>query len=148
MSSVPLSDHSASNSPGTKPARVYVPAVGPRLRILLFVVFALVAVLAANSTYLAGVTAAEWYSKQSLQDQFYQLMFLSHLGLGLLLILPLVAFGLIHMVTSRKRKNKRAIRIGYALFAIAIVVLLSGIALMQVGGLNLQHAGKIGRAHV
>jgi len=131
MSSVPLSDHSASNSPGTKPARVYVPAVGPRLRILLFVVFALVAVLAANSTYLAGVTAAEWYSKQSLQDQFYQLMFLSHLGLGLLLILPLVAFGLIHMVTSRKRKDKRAIRIGYALFAIAIVVLLSGIALMQ-----------------
>lgn len=141
MSSVPMSGNSASNSPGTKPTRVYVPAVGPRLRILLLVVFALVAVLAANSTYLAGVTLAEWYSKQSLQDQFYQLMFLSHLGLGLLLILPLVAFGLIHMVTSRKRKNKRAIRIGYALFAIAIVVLLSGIGLMQVGGLNLQHAG-------
>lgn len=120
--------------------RVYVPAVGPRLKVLLYVVFAFIALLTANSAYLAGISATEWFSKQVLQDQFYQLMFLAHLVLGLLLILPLIIFGTIHMLTSRNRKNKRAIRIGYALFVISIVVLVSGVALMRFGGFDLKHA--------
>jgi len=130
-----------STSPSTARigrARTYTPAVGPRLRILLYLVFALVAMLVANSAYLGGITAAEWLSRQSLQDQFYQVMFLFHLGLGLLLITPFVLFGTIHLITSRQRKNKRAIRIGYALFVISIVVLLSGLGLVQFGGFQLQ----------
>ena len=47
---------------------VYVPAIGPRLRKLLFVVFALFAVLAVNSAYLGTITWFEWQSGKTLQD--------------------------------------------------------------------------------
>jgi hypothetical protein len=44
---------SATNGDGTgRPKVRYVPAIGPRLRKLLFVVFALFALLAVNSAYL------------------------------------------------------------------------------------------------
>jgi tetratricopeptide (TPR) repeat protein len=118
----------------------YVRAVGPRLRILLYIVFALVALLAANSLYLISITALEAWTRQTYQDYFYQLMFLLHLALGLLLVLPFVAFGLIHMVTAWNRKNKRAIRIGYALLVAGLIVLVTGILLVRLPGLaELKH---------
>ena len=42
-----------------KPKRVYVPAIGPRLKILLNFVFVLLALLGANSLYLACITVME-----------------------------------------------------------------------------------------
>jgi tetratricopeptide (TPR) repeat protein len=118
------------------PARQkYVRAVGPRLRILLYVVFALVALLGANSLYLISITTLEAWTRYTYQDYFYQLMFLLHLALGLLLLMPFVAFGLIHMVTAWNRKNKRAIRIGYALLIAGIIVLVTGVLLIRLPGL-------------
>lgn len=118
----------------------YVRAVGPRLRVLLYVVFGLVALLVANSLFLFSITALEWVTKATYQDQFYLWMFILHIVLGLLLIVPFVAFGLIHMVTSWNRKNKRAIRIGYALLIAGIVVLITGLLLMRIEGLfDLKH---------
>ncbi len=118
------------------PARQkYVRAVGPRLRVLLYIVFALVALLGANSLYLISITALEAWTRYTYQDYFYQLMFLLHLALGLLLVLPFVAFGLVHMVTSWNRKNKRAIRIGYALLTAGVIVLVSGVLLVRLPGL-------------
>ena len=128
---------SAANSPQRTRVK-YVRAVGPRLRILLYVVLALVALLGANSIYLVSVTALEWGTKRSFQDFFYQYMFLLHLALGLLLIVPFILFGVIHLVASRKRKNKRAIRIGYTLFGASILLLVSGLALMRLGGFDLK----------
>ena len=131
----------AAPSAATAPRKQkYVRAVGPRLRVLLYVVFALVALLGANSLYLISITALEAWTKATYQDYFYQLMFLLHLALGSLLLLPFVAFGLIHMVTSWNRKNKRAIRIGYALLAAGTVVLVTGILLIRLPGmLELKH---------
>jgi hypothetical protein len=43
----------------------YVPAIGPRLKKLLFVVFGLFTLLAINSVYLAGVTITEFITKQT-----------------------------------------------------------------------------------
>ncbi len=100
----------------TKPRRKYVPAVGPRLRKLLYVVFGLFALLAVNAFYLSSVTMLEWYTGRVYQDYFYQYMFLGHLVLGLAIILPVVIYGLIHMRNTRNRVNKRAIKAGYALF--------------------------------
>ena len=117
----------------------YVRAVGPKLRILLYVVFALAALLGANSIYLVSITALEAVTDLTYQDFFYQCMFLLHLVLGLLLITPFILFGVLHLVASRNRKNKRAIRIGYALFAISIVLLVTGVLLMRVGGFDLRH---------
>jgi tetratricopeptide (TPR) repeat protein len=118
----------------------YVRAVGPRLRVLLYIVFSLVALLTANSLFLFSITALEWVTRATYQDYFYLYMFALHIALGLVLIVPFVAFGLIHMVTSWNRKNKRAIRIGYALLMAGIVVLVTGLLLMRIEGLfDLKH---------
>ncbi len=76
----------------------YVPAVGPRLKKLLLVVFGLFAVLVVNSVYLVAVTSLEWMTGRTYQNYFYQYMFLAHLVLGLLIVLPVVLFGALHIM--------------------------------------------------
>lgn len=116
----------------TAPKRVrYVPAVGPRLKILLTVVFGLFALLAVNSFYLSSVTMLEWLTANTYQNYFYQYMFLGHLALGLLILVPVVAFGTIHIANARNRPNRRAVRVGYALFSTALLLLISGVVLMR-----------------
>ena len=126
-----------SNKTTTR-ARVYVPAVGPKLRRVLIGVLVLVSLLGANSAYLLSITGLEWFTGQTYQNYFYQVMFLFHLALGLLLLAPFLAFGLIHLFTARNRRNKRAVRVGYALFITSIVVLVSGLALMRIGSFDLK----------
>src|ERR1043166_4502356 len=80
--------------PGDAPQRKkYVRAVGPRLRVLLFVVFALFALLGANSVYLASITFLEWWRGLTYQNYFYMVMFGVHLALGLIIVLPVIIFG-------------------------------------------------------
>jgi peptidoglycan/LPS O-acetylase OafA/YrhL len=50
-----------------------------------------------------------------------------------------VIFGIIHIANSRNRTNKRAIRVGYLLFVISLVLLVSGIALMRIKGFVLKN---------
>ena len=119
-------------APARKP---YVPAVGPRLRKLLFVVFGLFAVLAVDSAYLASVTVLEALSGRVYQDRFYLTMFLVHLVLGFAFVLPVVIFGLAHMKNARQRRNRRAVRVGYALFTTALLLLASGIVLTRLENL-------------
>ena len=115
-------------------------AIGPRLRKLLYVVFALLALLGANSGYLASITALEWLTGATYQNYFYFLMFLGHLVLGLILLAPFLVFGVIHMRNSFGRRNRRAIRVGYALFTAACGVLLTGLLLVRVEGvIDLRH---------
>lgn len=115
----------------------YVRSITPRLRVLLYIVFALFGLLAANGFYLSSITYLQWLRSEVYENHFYQLMFLVHLGLGLLLIVPVIVFGIFHMLKARKRRNKRAIRIGYALFGIAIAILVSGVLLMRLGNLKI-----------
>ncbi|MBI5387508.1 MAG: tetratricopeptide repeat protein [Verrucomicrobia bacterium] len=124
---------------GGAPRRKYVRAVGPRLRILLVGVFGLAAVLGANSVYLASVTFLEWLKGLSYQNWFYMVMFGLHLVLGLLLVLPFVIFGAVHIKNAHARSNRRAVRVGYLLFAISLVVLASGVALLRVGNFDLRN---------
>jgi len=58
-------------------------------------------------------------------------MFLGHLVLGLLLLLPFVIFGLLHIKNAHGRPNRRAVRVGYLLFVISLVLLFTGVALMR-----------------
>ncbi|HMJ89423.1 MAG TPA: tetratricopeptide repeat protein [Candidatus Acidoferrum sp.] len=119
-------------SSGDAPQRKkYVRAVGPRLRVLLYVVFALFALLGANSVYLSSITFLEWWRGLTYQNYFYMVMFGAHLVLGLLIVLPVIVFGCIHIKNSHSRSNRRAVRVGYLLFAIALVLLFSGVALMR-----------------
>src|SRR5262245_57788040 len=103
----------ATASGGPPPKRRYVRAVGPRLRVLLFVVLGLFAVLGANSVYLVAIRVLEWSRNQTYQNYFYQLMFLAHLVLGLLIVLPVLVFGVLHIKNAHDRPNRRAVRVGY-----------------------------------
>lgn len=107
--------------------------VTPRLRIVLYVVLTLFGVLAANGLYLTSITWLQVATGNVYETHFYQLMFLMHLGMGLLLILPVVGFGFLHMWRSRHRRNRRAVKIGYALLVISLIILVSGLLLMRVG---------------
>jgi tetratricopeptide (TPR) repeat protein len=126
-------------TPPTAPTgKLYVRAVTPGLRKLLYVVFGLLALLGANSLYLVAITALEAIRRETYQNYFYQLMFLGHLVLGLLLIGPFVVFGTMHMLFAKDRRNRRAVKVGYALFAVSIIVLVSGVLLMRISGFELR----------
>jgi len=120
-----------ASAPALRVRRQYIPAVGPRLRKLLYVVLGLFAVLAFNSVYLGTITFSEWVTGDTYQDYFYQYMFLLHLGLGLLLVLPVLIYGIIHIKNAHDRPNRRAVRVGYALFMVALVLLASGLVLTR-----------------
>ena len=128
-----------SSRSNLKALRKYVWAVGPRLRILLRVILGLVAVLGANSAYLGGITLLEWWSGETYQNYFYQCMFLGHLLLGLVLLVPVIVFGVFHMRNARHRPNRRAVRAGYVLLVTSLVLLFSGVALMRVEGLEIRN---------
>ena len=130
------SDSAAPGAPVPAKQR-YVRAVGPRLRVVLWTIFTLTAVLGANSAYLASITLLEWARGVTYQNYFYQCMFLAHLALGLLLLLPFVIFGIGHIRNAHDRPNRRAVRVGYALFACSVIVLLSGVALMRIGSFTI-----------
>lgn len=115
-------------------------AIGPRLRIVFNIMLVLLALIAANSAYLVGVKVVEWKTQQTYQDFFYICMFLMHIVVGLLVIVPFLVFGIIHMRNTKDRKVRRTVRIGYALFAVCVLILLTGLALVRIEGiLDLKH---------
>jgi tetratricopeptide (TPR) repeat protein len=132
------SEDPSTAAPVARPRIRYVPAIGPRLRKLLLVVFALFALLAVDSLYLGTITGFEWWSRKTLEDYFYQIVFLLHLVLGFLIILPVLVFGALHFRNAWKRPNRRAVTAGLALFSTALVLLLSGIALTRLGLFDLK----------
>ena len=77
--------------------KVYKPPIGKRLKRLLFVVFALLSLLGANSLYLATITFLEWQRGETYQNQFYMAMFLGHVVLGLIFLVPFVEIGRAHV---------------------------------------------------
>jgi hypothetical protein len=121
-----------------RPAKRAVPAIGPRLRRLLLAVSVLVALLGANSLYLAAITALESASGSTYENYFYQYMFLGHLVLGFVLIVPFLVFAAIHLRNTLKRRNRRAVRIGYFLLVASVLLLASGVLLTRLGSLELK----------
>ena len=122
----------------------YVRAVGPRLRMLLYFIFGLFALLGANSAYLAAITFLESTkagSDTTYQNWFYMVMFGGHLALGLLMVLPVIVFGAIHIRNAHHRPNRRAVKVGYALFAISLLLLFTGIALMRFDFFSIRDPG-------
>jgi len=119
----------------------YRPVIGRHLKRLLAVLFALSGLLAINSAYLVSITLAEYISGELFQKYFYQLMFLAHLLLGLLIVLPGVIFGALHLRNAWPRPNYRAIRAGIALYVTILMLLLSGIVLTRFDFFELRDPG-------
>lgn len=129
-----------------KPFAPYAPAIGPKLRVLLFVVFALFAFLGATGVYLAAVTLLNYaQAPRSYTTPFALWVFLSHLVIGVLGTVPFVAFGAVHWWTARKRENRVAVRLGIVLFGAGFLVCLSGFALVQLEELPQLPTGSVGR---
>src|SRR4051812_36020394 len=84
---------------------VYQPAVSPRLKVLLFVIFGAVAVLGASGAYLASISLLNWWkAPQTYTNQTTLWMFLIHVALGVVIVLPFVIFGLVHYFSARTRR--------------------------------------------
>ncbi len=127
-----------ADAPPTAPRKqLYRKAVGSRLKRLLTVVFALFALLGVNSVYLTAITIAEYRTGETIQNYFYQVMFLGHLALGLLITLPVILFGIFHIYNTHNRPNRRAVVAGYALFAASIALLVTGFLLMRLDAFGL-----------
>lgn len=118
------------------PARTHV--INGSARLLLRVTYGLVAVLTASAVYLGAVTAADWLRGTSHQGYVYQWALITHLAVGLLIVVPFVPFAVVHALAARTHPNRRAARVGYLLAALAAVVLVTGIALLRVAGIDLR----------
>jgi tetratricopeptide (TPR) repeat protein len=117
--------------------------VSLRLRIWLNVLFGLWALLGLNSAYLGSVTLLEWCSRQwgaglTYQNYFSLWMFLLHIGLGLLLLVPFLGFAIPHLRRGRTSPNRRAVQMGYSLFGCGCAVAVTGLLLIRIGPIELK----------
>jgi len=117
------------------PKKIVKKAIGPKLRIVFNVVVALLTLIGANSAYLSGVTFLQWWTSRTYEDLFYAWMFLAHVVIGTLIVVPFLVFGIIHLRNTKDRKIRRTVMIGYALFAVCLLVLISGFLLLRIDGL-------------
>jgi tetratricopeptide (TPR) repeat protein len=133
-----MGDTDPKTPPPAAPKR-YVRAIGPRLRWVLNLLWVLLALLGANSVYLLTITFMTWKDRASgvsYQNYAYQIQFLAHLILGLVFVVPFLIFNWVHIANTWNRPNRKAVYVGYALFAISLVVLISGVVLVRFDGLE------------
>ena len=146
----------AANSPSrpqlkTRKGFVYEPAIGPRLKVLLFVIFGTVAILGATGAYLSAIRFLNWMNQARGRDytNYFTLgMFMTHEVVGVLIVVPFLFFGITHLATARKRPNRLAVRLGIVLFITGILVLMTGMALIQLPRLPQLPTEAWGRAIV
>ncbi len=111
------------------PSRLSV--LTPALRRLLAAVLILFGLLALNSLYLVSISAAESLTHRTLQTPGYLYMFLAHLGLGLLISVPALVFGALHLRRAYRRSNRYAVWAGLLLYLVVVLLILSGLLLTR-----------------
>ncbi len=128
------------------PKAPYVPAIGPRLRILLYLIFAGFAFLAATGIYLLVITVMNRVNTEQLYTTGFTFwMLLAHTGIGVLGVAPFLIFGFAHWWTARKRENRVAVRLGIIVFLLGVIICATGFALIQIEGLPQLPTGSVGR---
>ncbi|RMG27692.1 MAG: aspartate phosphatase, partial [Gammaproteobacteria bacterium] len=102
---------------------------------LLGAVFLLTGLITIDTLYLSGVDLTEWLTGRSLENRPYLVAFLLHLVLGLLLVVPVLLFGALHLrrAWGWRRVNRYAVGAGLALYATALLLLVSGLLLTRFG---------------
>ncbi len=101
------------------------------MRRLLAVVLVIVSLLVVDSVYLGVVSFVQWVTGEFVENTFYQVMFLVHLVLGLVVIVPTLIFVAMHLRRALTRPNRIAIRLGLGLFVMILLLFVSGIALTR-----------------
>jgi tetratricopeptide (TPR) repeat protein len=116
--------------------------------VLLFAIFASAAFLGATGAYLTAIRLLEWSRGVTVTNQFTLGMFMAHVLVGVLLVLPFLYFGFSHLITARNRPNRVAVRLGITLFLTSIAVGMSGLALIQLERLPQLPTGTLARSVV
>ena len=122
--------------------------VGGGLRPLLWIVLAATAVLVGSGGYLSLIRGVEWLRGVSATTPTTLWVFLVHVALGAAVAVPFVIFGVAHWRVAHHRPNRVAARRGLWLFAMGLVVVLTGFALVQLEGLPQLRAGSTSRVIV
>jgi tetratricopeptide (TPR) repeat protein len=131
------------------PSAPYIHAIGPRLRVLLYIVFAGFAFLGATGVYLLAISALnQTYPNQLFTTPFTFWMLVAHTGIGVIGVLPYALFGMIHLLTAWGRSNRVAVRLGLLVFFLGIATIVSGLALVQIEGLPQLPTGSITRVSI
>ncbi|MCY3858099.1 MAG: multiheme c-type cytochrome [Gammaproteobacteria bacterium] len=117
-----MSDRVASQS---------VAVITKGMRRLLVVVLVVISLLVVDSVYLSVVSFVQALTGQIIENAFYQVMFLVHLVLGVLVIVPTLVFGAMHLRRAITRPNRTAVRLGLGLFVTVLLLFISGVALTR-----------------
>lgn len=113
----------------------YEPALGPVLRVLLWLIFAGVAALGATGVYLLAITFLNQVDPDHLYTTpFTFWMIIGHTGIGVVGLVPFLVFGFWHLGTAYRRPNRLAVKLGILLLVLGIIVAVSGLALVQLDG--------------
>src|SRR5262245_60581393 len=91
--------HAVTSLPAPARRRPRYEVLRPFQKQLLWAIFALVALVGANSAYLASVKVLGWWTGVPAEQWFYGWMVLFHLLFGLVLAVPLVVFAVTHWRT-------------------------------------------------
>ncbi|MEE2680946.1 MAG: multiheme c-type cytochrome [Planctomycetota bacterium] len=110
-------------------------AVTPRLRRILRWVLLGFGLMVIDSLYLLGVRFLDWLESGGSDTLLSIWAFLLHVILGLILVIPVIVYGIGHMRRARRSPNRNARRVGYVLFLAALVLLVSGVLLLRIDGL-------------
>ena len=110
------------------------PVMTSRTRWLLRLGLGLSAVLGGTSLYLVAIRIVSFTIGESAESTVAVWMFLVHLVVGLAAIAPTLVFVVLHLLSARNRPNRRAVKVGYALFASVVLVIATGIVLMRIEG--------------
>ena len=94
--------------------------------------------IGANSLYLVTVTALEYLRAETLQNYFYQYMFLGHLILGLLLIVPFLVFAFVTWPTRGIAGIVGRSAWVMPCSSTGLVLLLTGLLLTRAGPLEIR----------
>ena len=108
-----------------------MPVITRGMRRLLVAILVAISLLVVDSVYLAVVSFVQWVSDQIIENAFYQVMFLVHLVLGILVIAPTLVFGALHLRRAISKPNRTAVRLGIGLFVTILILFISGIALTR-----------------
>src|SRR5262245_31307022 len=126
-----------ASSPGPTDfwGRPYIPAVGPRLKILLALIFAAVAVLGASGAYLSSIRWLDALSGHTYTTPFKYWMLIFHIAVGVLALIPFLVFGIAHWRSARNRPNQYAVKLGILMFLTGVLVCATGVGLVRIDGL-------------
>ena len=120
-----------------RPKRAVSSRLSPRQRQVLLVVLGLGTLMLADTLYLVVNRLANFLQlgyfavTETSLPKFYQVMVLSHTGLGLLLLLIAVAFVELHLPVVWRRSRKRAIVTGVTTIGLGLVLTVTGLFILS-----------------